>query len=70
MNKLAGMSKLAGAFHYLNSSERLVDVGGEPDSTVVIFDLFHRLRRSLSINDLEPKPRCTEGFNGRMPTQL
>ena len=62
MNKLAALSKLANAFHYLKDQDR-------HEGMNILAHKFGYLRRSLRIEDLMPV-KCVEGYNGRMPTQL
>ena len=64
MNKLTALSKLAGAYHYLLQSNPY-------DSSIdELASKFHYVRRSLSIEDLKPAPKDTEGFNPKMPVHF
>jgi hypothetical protein len=64
MNKLNALSKLANAYHYVLAGN------GDGETAAVLEDKFGYIRRSLRIEDLAPQAKCTEGFNGRMPTQF
>jgi hypothetical protein len=64
MNKLTALSKLANAYHHLVSNNL-----GDVDAQIIINENFHRIRRSLRIEDLKPV-KCTEGINGKGPTWL
>lgn len=65
MNKLSALSKLASAYFYLYP-----DTDVHQDALNILSGKFHHVRRSMLLQDLAPTPKCTEGFNGRMPTQL
>ena len=63
LTKLTELSKLASAYYYL-----IPEASNE--TLVLISDKFGYVRRSLSIEDLEPQPACTEGLNGKGPTHF
>ena len=65
MNKLTALSKLANAYHYLAENP-----GTSVHTIVVIYDAFHRIRRSLRIGDLIPQPKCSEGYNPKGPAHF
>jgi hypothetical protein len=62
MNKLTALSKLANAYHYLFPNN--------DDALNVLSDKFHYIRRSLTILDLAPWPKSTEGLNPSGPKYL
>ena len=64
MTKLDAMKMLANAYHYLF----LIDAPQE--ALNILSDKFHYVRRSTLLDDLRPKPLCTEGLNGKGPTWL
>ena len=68
MTKLTALSKLASAYWYLANIPGYSAV--MDGSAFIVYDKFNYIRRSLTLQDLAPTPKCTEGFNGRMPTQL
>ena len=68
MTKLTALSKLASAYWYLANIPGYSAV--MDGSAFIVYDKFHYIRRSLTLQDLAPTPKCTEGFNGRMSTQL
>lgn len=73
MNKLAGIHKLSSAFWHIQENSPLSKQGagpGDSEALEVLAGLFNWLRRSLRMEDLKPVPKCAEGYNGRMPTQL
>jgi hypothetical protein len=57
MNKLTALSKLSSAYHYL------FPTGAEQDALNLLSDKFHYLRRSLTLLDLAPQSKSTEGLN-------
>lgn len=65
MNKLTALSKLASAYHHLVG----VTVG-EAQVADIMYDKFHYIRRSLTIEDLKPQPKSTEGLNPKGPTHF
>ena len=62
MNKLNALSKLAGAYHYLDLSDKAID----EEAFTILASKFGYTRRSLRIEDLKPTPKNQEGYNGRM----
>ena len=64
MTKLDAMKMLANAYHYLFLSD------APQEALNILSDKFHYVRRSTLLDDLRPKPLCTEGLNGRGPTWL
>lgn len=64
LTKLDALRILSNAFYYL-----LEDNGSNPAGTEILHDQFHKIRRSLRIEELQPQ-RDVEGWNGRMPTQF
>ena len=62
MNKLTALSKLANAYHYL-----FPDTDVHQDALNILSDKFHYTRRSLTLLDLAPQPKNTEGLNGKGP---
>jgi len=66
MNKLNALSKLAGAYHYLDLSDKAVD----EEAFTILASKFGYTRRSLRIEDLKPAPKDTEGFNPKMPVHF
>jgi hypothetical protein len=65
MNKLSALSKLANAYHYV-----VKERSNEIETIDTLSSRFHYVRRSLSLQDLLPAPKCTEGFNGKGPSFL
>ena len=66
MNKLNALSKLAGAYHDLDLSDKAVD----EEAFTILASKFGYTRRSLRIEDLKPAPKNEEGYNGRMPVHF
>lgn len=66
MNKLTALSKLAGAYHHIKSDGTCED----EYPRVILKICFEYVLHSLTLEDLRPVPKCTEGFNGKMPTHL
>lgn len=64
MTKLDAMKMLANAYHYLFLSD------APQEALNILSDKFHYVRRSTLLDDLRPKPLCTEGLNGKGPTWL
>jgi hypothetical protein len=64
MNKLTALSKLASAFHHLYVSD------APQNALDVLSDKFHYLRRSLTIMELAPQSKSTEGMNPSGPKYL
>jgi hypothetical protein len=64
MNKLTALSMLANAYHYL------FPTSAEQEALDILSDKFGHVRRSMTLSDLIPSPKCAEGFNGRMPTHF
>jgi hypothetical protein len=64
MNKLTALSKLSSAYHYLF----LFPTGAEQDALDILSDKFHYIRRSLTMLDLAPQSKSTEGMNPKGPT--
>jgi hypothetical protein len=62
MNKLTALSKLASAYH-----DQFAQPTDTQDTLDVLNDKFGYIRRSLSIEDLKPQPKCTEGLNPAGP---
>jgi hypothetical protein len=70
MNKLTALSKLANAYHTLQSSAPRSTHGsgpGDSEALAVLRNAFGYVRRSLTISDLRPRTNA-EGFNGKMPS--
>ena len=66
MNKLTALSKLAGAYHYLDLSDKAID----EEAFTILASKFGYTRRSLSIEDLKPLPKDTEGLNPKGPVHF
>lgn len=64
MTKLDAMKTLADAYHHLFPSD------APQEALNILSDKFHYIRRSTLLDDLRPKPLCTEGLNGKGPTWL
>ena len=64
MTKLDAMKMLANAYHYLFLSD------APQEALNILSDKFLYVRRSTLLDDLRPKPLCTEGLNGKGPTWL
>jgi len=64
MNKLTALSKLAGAYHHLNSVDPL------DQALDTLYYNFNYIRRSLNLDDLKPLPKDTEGFNPKGPVHF
>ena len=62
MNKLTALSKLANAFYYLYPT------GAPQNALDILSDKFHYIRRSLTMLDLAPQSKSTEGMNPKGPT--
>jgi hypothetical protein len=58
MNKLAALSKLAGAYHSLPKT-----LETDTEASNILADKFHYIRRSLRLEDLKPAPKNAEGLN-------
>lgn len=63
MNKLTALKILADAYWHQSGT-----AGSQ--STAILEDKFGHVRRSITLEDLKPEPKCEEGFNGRMPTHF
>jgi hypothetical protein len=65
MNKLDALKTLSHAYYYL-INQGTDDVNSQATLSIA----FGYVRRSLSLADLAPTTRDTEGFNGRGPLYL
>jgi hypothetical protein len=70
MNKLSALSKLANAYHHFVTGETQEIGSGDIQAATILAEKFGYVRRSLTIEDLKPQPKCIEGFNGKMPTHF
>ena len=67
MNKLTALSKLANAYHHLMGLPKEKWFTSDYAAADTLADKFGYIRRSMSIEDLKPQPKCTEGLNPAGP---
>ena len=70
MNKLSALSKLANAYHHFVTGETQEIGSGDIQAATILAEKFGYVRRSLTIEDLKPQPKCIEGFNPKGPTHF
>jgi hypothetical protein len=60
LTKLDALRILSNAYHHIPLQQ----------GTSTLEDVFHKVRRSLRMEDLRPQPKSTEGLNPKGPTWL